>query len=75
MRNDQTAAHMTLFVAALAVALFVWVEVSLRALDGTAPPQAHAQQVAPGLSIAVMHTDVPSAAAPVRNVALNGGVP
>lgn len=66
MIQDRASLHLALFAAALAIALFAWVEISLRALDGN-EMRATGKTVAPGLSIAVETAPV----ANVRHVALN----
>ena len=74
MHQDRSGLQLTLFAAALAIALFGWVELSLSSLDGQARSRPQARAVAPGLSIAVMQTDRDEANQdPVRNVAFNDG--
>jgi len=71
MLNDRTSLHLALFAAALTIALFAWVEISLRAMESDGAPRATARTVAPGLSIAV-HGAAPVS---VRNLALNSEAP
>lgn len=74
MHRDQSGLHLALFAAALAIALFGWVELSLTTLGGTTKGRPEAHALAPGLSIAVMPTDKRAISPqPIRDLAYNEG--